>query len=218
MPIIEFPAPELADDYGLLAVGGDLEVQSLLLAYSSGIFPWPHPRIKEIPWFCPPTRALLFFDNFQLNRTLKRELAKQRYHFEINKNFRAVISHCAKVTRAHEKSTWIKKSIIDAYTDFHRAGYAHSVECYEGAELCGGLYGVSIGGMFAGESMFHLKPNASKLCLWHLVQHLKAQDVKWIDCQNMTPFLASLGATEVSRTEFLALLKPAVKKDVDLFK
>ena len=208
MAIRAFPPVELADEYGLLAVGGDLEIPSLLLAYRSGIFPWPMRGERRIPWFAPPKRAVLFLNDFSPARSLSRVLG--RFELGIDLSFPQVVRACGESRR---DGTWITAEIEAAYNDLHTAGFAHSVESYLDGELVGGVYGVSIGGLFTGESMFYRKSNASKIALWALVEFLKAQGVLWIDCQVMNPHLASLGAVEIPRAEFMPMLSEQLSKD-----
>ena len=217
MAIREFPPVEFADADGLLAVGGDLEVESLLLAYRSGIFPWPVDE-DHLTWFAPAKRAVLFFKDFYVSRTLRKELRRNEYEFTIDRNFDEIIEACSELTnRGHQTGTWITGDIIDAYKRFHQAGYAHSIECYENNNLIGGLYGVCIGRMFAGESMFYRKSNASKLALAYLVEYLEARGLKWMDCQVMNPFLESLGAIQIDRKEFSAMLAEVIDSPDELF-
>lgn len=218
MVITAFPPLTDVDESGLVAIGGDLEVESLLLAYRSGIFPWPILENEELTWFCPAERAILRFDKFHVPKSLRKIAKRGRYVFRFNAACEQVIEYCARSpNRGLEEGTWITNDIIEAYSRLHRAGYCHSVECYENEELIGGLYGVSIGGMFAGESLFYLRPNSSKLSLWVLVEHLREKGVNWIDCQQMTTLLSAFGAEVVSRDEFLEMLGEAVSRDVTLF-
>lgn len=218
MAILAFPPLSETHESGLLAIGGDLEVPSLLLAYRSGIFPWPIVEEKLLCWFAPPERAVLFFDRLHLPRSLKKLRKKSSWRLKVNSDFPAVIRACASsLKRRSQDGTWITPAIRDAYITLHQAGYAHSVECYDDDMLIGGLYGVAIGGSFAGESMFHHKANASKLCLCHLIDHLRAHGATWIDCQQMTPLLSSFGATLVPREEFMQMLKEAIKQPICLF-
>lgn len=214
MAIVSFPPVKSANEYGFLAAGGDLEVESLLLAYRSGIFPWPIAEEDLLAWFSPPTRALLFLDEFHVGRSLQKIWDKGDCEFKINSDFPRVIEACSErkkeIGQGDRATTWITPEMIAAYCDFHRAGFAHSIEVYRKDELIGGLYGVSIGRMFAGESMFYRAPNASKLAVIYLVEELKKRNIRWIDCQVMTPLFESFGAREVSRDEFLALLKESV--------
>lgn len=206
MAIIAFPPVETADESGLLAFGGDLEIESLLLAYQSGIFPWPHNKM-ELLWFAPPIRAILEVDNFHISRSFKRVINRQDYQFYKNKDFNAVITNCAKVPRHDQPGTWITKGMIRAYNDLHQAGYADSYEIYRDEKLIGGVYGVRIKNYLAAESMFHLEDNASKLALYHLVQDLKESNIPWFDCQVENPFLVKMGITEIPRNEFLEKLR-----------
>ncbi len=217
MAISKFPPIEDADDDGLLALGGDLEVESLLLAYRSGIFPWPlHPKL--LAWFAPPRRTLLFLDRIHIPRSLKKAQKKAGWTFAFDRDFQGVISACASLTnRGSQGGTWITPGMVAAYTALHHAGHSHSIECYENQELAGGLYGVSIGGMFAGESMFYRRPNASKAALVHLCGFLRERGAEWIDCQVMTPTVKSLGAVEVERSEFMQLLQEAISREIRLF-
>lgn len=210
MVIEAFPSVEDADEYGLLAMGGDLEVESLLLAYRSGIFPWPVFDKRVITWFAPPERTVLFLKDFKIPKSVQKLRAANKFSFAIDKNCPEVIRRCAASKTRREKGSWITSRMIEGYINLHHAGYCHSVECYEGDELVGGLYGVSIGGTFAGESMFYDRSGASKLSLCYLVEHLQERGATWIDCQQMTPLLASFGAVEISRDEFMQLLPTAL--------
>lgn len=212
MTILEFPPHESADDDGFLAVGGDLEIDSLLLAYRSGIFPWPFDE-RTLAWFSPPERAVLFFSEFHISHSLKKARRKSACRFTINEAFDQVILHCAELkNRKRQRGTWITPSMISAYKEMHRQGYAHSFECWDGPELVGGIYGVSIGSAFAGESMFYRQDNASKLALWFLVEELGKRGIEWMDCQVLNPLTESVGAREIPRGEFLKLLESAVNR------
>ncbi|GAA0347927.1 leucyl/phenylalanyl-tRNA--protein transferase [Bowmanella denitrificans] len=207
---LQFPHAEdaLIDPNGLLAFGGDLSVERLLLAYQSGIFPW-FSEGEPILWWSPDPRGVLELDGFICSSSLAKLARSGRYQVSLNKAFAAVIEHCAKVPR-DINGTWITKPMIQAYTDLHHAGYAHSVEIWEGAELVGGLYGVSIGRVFCGESMFHLRSNTSKLAFFYLVRYLKTMEFHFIDCQLQNPHLATLGIQEIPRRRFLSKLQQAV--------
>jgi leucyl/phenylalanyl-tRNA---protein transferase len=212
MAILEFPTVELADSDGFLCVGGDLEVSSLLLAYRSGIFPWPVDK-KNLTWFAPPRRALLFLDELHISRSLRREQKRHQFTLSFNRDFAAVIEACAELkNRGSQRSTWIHPGMQQAYLNLHRAGYAHSVEAFLDERLVGGLYGVSIAGLFAGESMFYRQPEASKMALLFLLDHLQEQQVPWIDIQMLTPLLRQMGAREVSRAEYMKLLSSALTR------
>ena len=211
MTIQAFPPVESADEHGLLAVGGDLEVASLLLAYTSGIFPWPFNQ-RTLAWFSPPKRALIFLNEVHVSRSTRRALNKHKYTIKRNTNFSAVITACSKKSRRGQRGTWITPAMIRAYGKLHEAGYAHSFESYRDNTLVGGVYGVSIGGMFAAESMFYDEPAASKAALLSLFDHLKEQGVAWVDIQVINEFTESLGAKEIERNHYLALLQEALSK------
>ena len=205
MAIESFPDPTSADENGLLAVGGDLEPESLLQAYRLGIFPWPMPGLPLL-WFCPEERAILRMEKFHIPRSLQQVLKKMPYRVTIDHAFEKVIQGCAKVPRREGNMTWITSEMIHAYSEFHKLGFAHSFEVWENEHLVGGLYGVSVDGVFSGESMFRLQPNASKIAIVHLVEFLKSRDVKWMDIQVMSPHMHALGAENVTRQDFLKLL------------
>jgi leucyl/phenylalanyl-tRNA--protein transferase len=210
-----------AFDDGLVGFGGDLKPETLLAAYRNGVFPWPLGPDEPLPWFCPNPRAVLEFKNLHIPRSLARERRRTPLRFTIDQAFADVIRHCARVPRPGQPGTWITTEMVHAYTRLHELGHAHSVEAWNGERLVGGIYGVDPGGAFAGESMFHLEPNASKLALLHLVDHLSAKGLEWIDIQMMTPHLEALGAREISRAEFLKKLSRALsdskKKGLRLF-
>ncbi|MEK6371830.1 MAG: leucyl/phenylalanyl-tRNA--protein transferase [Acidobacteriota bacterium] len=210
-----FPDPRYARG-DVVAVGDDLSVDTLRDAYRHGIFPWPHERLP-LPWFSPRRRTVLFFDQLHVGRTLRRTIDKATYEFTIDRAFPDVIAACAQAPRGGETGTWILPEIIAAYTRLHRAGDAHSVEVWRGAELVGGLYGVDSGGVFTGESMFHRVPNASKLALVFLVEHLRARGARWLDCQVTTAHIRALGAREVARARFLDMLAAAQAERLTLF-
>jgi leucyl/phenylalanyl-tRNA--protein transferase len=209
MTIVEFPPVETADDDGLLAFGGDLEPESLLLAYRSGIFPWP---INDgiLAWFAPPERAVLFLDEFHVSRSLKRALGRARFTTATNQAFVEVINRCAEVTnRGEQGSTWITPAIRQAYTTLFEMGIAHSFETYSEGELVGGLYGVRVGNFFAAESSFYRMTDASKVAMISLAEYLQKEGISWFDCQVLTPFSESFGAREIPRSDFMKLLGEA---------
>lgn len=211
MAIAEFPSHQSADSDGLLAVGGDLEVESLLLAYRNGIFPWPFDE-KLLAWFSPPERALLFFDELHISRSLKKELQRATYRFTLNQSFAEVIECCSHLeNRKRQRGTWITPAMKDAYEALHQAGFAYSFECRDNQELVAGIYGVTLGRTVSAESMFYRQSNASKIALIHLVEHFRAQGITWIDFQVLNPFTKTLGAREVPRAKFLELLKAGLK-------
>ena len=197
-----FPDPELALDRpnGLLATGGDLDSRRLLCAYRRGIFPWFSDG-QPILWWSPDPRAVLWPDTLRIGRTLRRRMRREAFTVTVDTAFDRVIRECA-APRPGQDGTWITREMVDAYARLHRAGHAHSVECWRGAELAGGLYGVAIGRAFFGESMFSRVTDASKVALVHLC----ALGFGLIDCQLPNPHLARLGAVEVDRRRFLALL------------
>lgn len=201
-----FPDPRAAQADGLVALGGDFSPERLLLAYRSGIFPWTE---QPISWWSPDPRGIFELDQFHVPRSLEKFMRKSPYTITINRAFRAVMAACAQPTARRGRS-WITPGFIAAYTQLHEQGHAHSVECWRNEELVGGIYGVAVGGLFAGESMFHRATNASKLALHHLVQHLRARDFVLFDIQMVTEITRQLGAIELPRAEYLARLAPAV--------
>lgn len=203
-----FPPPETADEDGLLAVGGELSPHWLLAAYYRGIFPWPvqHRGKMWLAWFSPDPRAVIDLDELHVSRRLARTLRSGRFTVTENSAFEQVIAHCA-VGRERNGGTWITPEMIQAYTQLHQAGHAHSVEVWREDRLAGGIYGVSLGGLFAGESMFHLERDASKVALAELVARLRERGFGLLDVQMRTDHLASMGAKEIPRREFLRRLR-----------
>ncbi|HEY0545438.1 MAG TPA: leucyl/phenylalanyl-tRNA--protein transferase [Pyrinomonadaceae bacterium] len=216
MSLIHFPNPEHAAVEGIVVIGGELSAANLLRAYRRGIFPWPIEG-WPLPWFCPEERAILEFKDLHVARSLRSLRNRAPYQLTIDKDFGAVIRACAGVVRTHEVGTWITPQMIRAYTELHRAGHAHSVEAWEDERLVGGIYGVDAGGAFAGESMFFLKPNASKLALLFLLEHLQTRGLDWLDIQVMTPHMRAFGAKEISRREFLERLDASLSRALKLF-
>ena len=217
MPIVELPPVDEADKSGLLAIGGDTEPESLILAYTSGVFPWPLDE-DTLAWFAPPMRAILRIEDFHIPKSLRKERNRQRFTFSFNRAFSEVIQMCSELkNRGEQNGTWITSDIIKGYTALHRIGFCHSIEAWHEDRLVGGLYGVSLGGFFSGESMFFREPNASKLALWHLVDHLRESEVEWIDCQVTTPLIHKLGAVEITRKRYMTLLKMALGKKAPVF-
>jgi leucyl/phenylalanyl-tRNA---protein transferase len=210
-----FPDPRYARS-DIVAVGGDLRVETLRDAYRHGIFPWPHEGLP-LPWFSPRRRAVIFFDQLHVGRSVRKAFKASRFQFTIDGAFSDVIELCAESPRPGQDGTWIEPYIINAYLGFHRAGDAHSIEVWEGEELAGGLYGVDSGGVFTGESMFHVRPNASKLGLLYLIDHLRERGATWLDCQVMTPHMEALGAREIARARFLDMLANAQAASGRLF-
>jgi len=197
-------------------MGEDLRVDTLREAYRKGIFPWPHEGLP-LPWFSPRRRAIIFFDELHVGRSLRKAQKRAPYAFTIDRDFRSVIRACAMSERPDQDGTWIAPNIIAAYTRLHAAGEAHSVEAWEDGVLAGGFYGVDAGGVFTGESMFHRQPDASKLALLFFVDRLRERGATFIDCQVMTPHMEALGAREISRARFLDLLAETQAKGLTLF-
>ncbi|MBN2480628.1 MAG: leucyl/phenylalanyl-tRNA--protein transferase [Bacteroidales bacterium] len=205
-----FPDPALADEEGLLAAGGDLSVEALLTAYSQGIFPWFDDN-SPILWWCPDPRMVLFPDKFRISESLHQKIRNKRYHVSIDEHFSDVLHHCAGVRRKGQTSTWITDEMRKAYNILHQEGYAHSFETYYDNQLVGGLYGVSLGKTFFGESMFYLMADASKISLYYLVMLMKHLYFDMIDTQQSTGHLKSLGAEEIPRARFLEILSASMQ-------
>jgi leucyl/phenylalanyl-tRNA---protein transferase len=205
-----FPPPDYADASGLLAVGGDLSSERLLEAYRLGIFPW-YSDDQPILWWSPDPRLVLRLDEFKVSRSLRKTLKKGVFKVTFDRAFEEVIRGCASVPREHQKGTWITQEMIEAYLELHGLGYAHSIEAWCGEELAGGLYGVSLGKAFFGESMFHRRTDASKVALAVLVEKLSDWKFHFIDAQMTTEHLLGLGATEMSRRIFLRRLQSALR-------
>ena len=203
-----FPNPRFADAEGLVAVGGDLSVPRLLLAYRSGIFPW---TVDPITWWSPEPRASFELDRFHVSHSLAKTIRKGVFGITFDQAFQQVMDGCA-APALGRRSTWITREFIDAYTELHHQGHAHSIECWEGERLVGGIYGVAIGGLFAGESMFHRVSNASKVGLFHLVEHLRQQGFLLFDIQMLTPITFQLGGSTLGRKQYLRRLARAVEK------
>jgi leucyl/phenylalanyl-tRNA--protein transferase len=206
-----FPDPETADADGLLAAGGDLEPSTLLEAYAHGIFPW-YSEGTPVLWWCPDPRMVLFPDHLKVSKSLGQSVRNKGYRVLLDTDFTSVIQQCACVPRNRQGGTWITPEMERAYIRLHREGYAHSAETYLEGRLVGGLYGVSLGGIFFGESMFHKERDASKVALYHLVQLLKEWDFDLIDIQQSTTHMHSLGAEEIPRSGFLELIHKSLKK------
>ena len=205
-----FPPPDYADPSGLLAVGGDLSKERLLEAYRLGIFPW-YSDDQPILWWSPDPRLVLDFEDFVISRSLRKTLKKGVFQVTFDRAFDAVIEACAAVPRPAQNGTWITREMRAAYINLHGLGYAHSVESWVGGKLAGGLYGVSLGKAFFGESMFHVKTDASKVALATLVETLKSWDFHFIDSQMTTEHMLRLGAKELPRRIFLKRLQSALR-------
>lgn len=205
-----FPAPALGEDNGLLAIGGDLRPERLLLAYSHGIFPWFAYKQGVIEWWCPMQRFVIFPEEIHISHSMHTLLNKRIYGFTVNKAFEEVIQKCSIGTdnRIEQDGAWLGPEMIKTYTELHRRGYATSIEVWKDGELVGGLYGVTIGNLFCGESMFSLVPNASKIALISLAKILSKQEEKFlIDCQFETPHLRSMGGRYISYEEYMKYLQ-----------
>lgn len=197
-------------------MGEDLRVDTLREAYRKGIFPWPHEGLP-LPWFSPRRRTVIFFDELHVGRSMRKETKRSPFTFTIDRDFPAVIRSCALTPRAEQDGTWITPAIARAYVRLHEAGDAHSIEAWQDGQLAGGLYGIDAGGVFTGESMFHHAPNASKLALLFLIDHLRARGATLLDCQVMTPHMEAIGAREIKRGHFLDLLAAEQAKGLRLF-
>ena len=205
-PNTAFPDPDLADAEGLVAIGGDFSSNRLLAAYRKGIFTW---TADPITWWSPDPRAIFELDRFHIPQSLARVIRQGKFEVTINRSFQAVMEGCAAPSPGRG-GAWITEEFIEAYTRLHRQGHAHSVECRLRGELVGGIYGVSIGGLFAGESMFHRVNDASKVALHRLVEHLRQRGFALFDIQMITPATKPLGAIEIPRHEYLQRLSAAV--------
>ena len=203
-----FPDPHLGEEDGLVAIGGDLSIDRLLLAYSNGFFPWFSFRDQKEPlWFCPLQRFVIFSSEIHVSHSMKQLLKKNPYQITINKDFEGVMRGCATAQNRNElEGAWLGPNIIKAYTELYRQGFAASVEVWEGSQLVGGLYGVTLGRAFFGESMFSLVPNASKLALIFLARMLEAHGGRVIDCQFETPHLRTMGGRFIPYEEYMKII------------
>jgi leucyl/phenylalanyl-tRNA--protein transferase len=208
---LAFPHPRYAEPDGLLAIGGDLRVERLLLAYRNGIFPW-YSEGNPILWFSPDPRLVLLPAQLKMSGSLRKVIRSNKFGVRFDSLFDEVIIQCAKSVRKNQDGTWITDDMIEAYMNLHREGYAHSVEIIQENRLVGGLYGVSLGGAFFGESMFHIVNNASKVALYYLAERLKSWDFDFIDSQVPTEHMKSLGSREIDRESFLSMLGKTLKK------
>lgn len=211
-----FPDPNLTDENGILCFGGDLEVLTLIDAYSHGIFPWPQKNLPLI-WFSIPRRGILDFSKLHISKRLRRYLSSWKGEFRMDTCFGDVIKACAQQIRSDQNDTWILPEMIEAYINLYRAGYAHCVEAWESGELVGGIYGVFIANVFSAESMFYRRSNSSKLCLLFLVEHLKKIGLDWMDIQVLTSITEQLGGEYIPREEFLERLEKQRSKEKIFF-
>lgn len=200
-----FPAVSTASPEGIVAFGGDLSVARLQLAYQSGIFPWFEDG-DPITWWSPNPRMVLFLDELVVSKSMRNILNRKQFTVTFNQDFRAVIANCQKIPREGQNGTWITNDMIEAYCKLHELGIAKSVEVWEHDALVGGLYGIDLGHVFCGESMFSLVSNASKVAFIYLVQHLQKENYQLLDCQVYNPHLESLGCREIDREYFMAIL------------
>ena len=200
-----FPPVSMADDDGLIGIGGDLSVDRLLLAYRSGIFPW-YNADEPILWYSPNPRFVLHPDELKVSKSMQTLIRKEAWTFTVNQDFASTIRQCRIAKRKYQTGTWIHDAMEEAYIRLHEAGYAISAECWSNGELIGGLYGVQLDRVFCGESMFSLEKNASKFAFIHFVTYLKELGIQLIDCQVHTDHLESLGARMISRENFLTYL------------
>ena len=205
-PDLFFPPVDQANRDGILAIGGDLSSERLQLAYKSGIFPWFEDG-EPIMWWSPNPRMVLFLDELIVSKSMRNILNRNIFKVTLNQNFRDVISNCQNVERDGQNGSWITNDMIEAYCKLHDLGMANSVEVWQNEELVGGLYGIDLGHVFCGESMFSKVSNASKVAFIALVNHLKKENYKLLDCQVYNPHLESLGCREIDRIDFMKILK-----------
>ena len=205
---LSFPPVQASEPDGLLAVGGDLSTERLLLAYRQGIFPWYEGQ--HILWWCPDPRFVLFPEELRESKSMKQLLKRNVFDFRVDTNFTGVITNCKTISRHGQESTWITDEVKAAYTRLHLAGYAHSAETYQEGKLVGGLYGIRLGKVFFGESMFSTVSNASKYAFIRYVHQLREEGVELIDCQVYTEHLESLGARMIPRNDFISYLNQLI--------
>ena len=201
-----FPSLNMMKD-DLVAIGGDFHPQRLINAYENGIFPWFIDEYNYIHWYSPQKRMVLYPNEFKVTKSLKRVIKNKGFVIKSNESFEEVIKSCANIKRKHEESTWISQEFIQAYINLFHLNFAFSIECYLDEKLVGGLYGVMIGDVFCGESMFSKEKDASKVAFYHLCNQAKENGIKMIDCQVYNDHLASLGAKEISRQEYFKIIK-----------
>ncbi|MFN2357329.1 MAG: leucyl/phenylalanyl-tRNA--protein transferase [Desulfotignum sp.] len=211
---VEFPPAWLARSDGLLCIGGDLSWERLLLAYQNGIFPW-FSESDPILWWSPDPRLVLLPSQVTISRSLRKKIKKNLFQITVDQAFEQTIKACAKPRKEPEEGTWLVEEMVDAYIDLHDRGYAHSVETWYQGELVGGLYGISLGCSFFGESMFSRKSDASKIALVALARHLDAHGFDLIDCQVTTDHLCQMGAVEIPRHQFLDMLHRSILRKPD---
>ena len=209
--LIEFPDPETQSNKdGLVCVGGELSVQTLLSAYMQGIFPWPQEGYPML-WFSPPERGVIDLKEFHIPKSLRKDFKKCELQFSMNQSFEQVIFECEKQKRPGQDGTWITPEVRKAYTEFHQAGFAYSIECWDQQKLVGGLYGVLIDQFCSAESMFYIQNNASKYCILYLIEFLRENKIDWLDIQMVTPVTESFGGKYITRKEFMQRLKNVIE-------
>ena len=201
-----FPPVEEASIEGVLAIGGDLSPERLILAYQSGIFPWFNDD-EPILWWAPPERMVLFFEDLKVSKSMRNVLNQNKFKVTFNTSFREVITNCKKINRKDQPDTWITDEMVNAYCKLNELGFAKSVEVWQNEELVGGLYGIDLGHVFCGESMFSKVSNASKVAFIHLAKQLELANYRLLDCQVYNDHLASLGCVEIEREDFMMILK-----------
>ncbi len=208
---LDFPPAWLARSDGLLCIGGDLSAQRILLAYENGIFPW-FSENEPILWWSPDPRLVLIPEHINISKSLKKKIKKNSFHLTLDHAFEETILSCAQPRRKKYAGTWLIEEMIEAYIQLHKLGYAHSIETWKEGLLVGGLYGICLGGIFFGESMFSFESDASKIALITLAHHLKQHRFDLIDCQVTTNHLLSMGATEISRNSYLDIIQQSIKR------
>lgn len=211
---IEFPPAHLARPDGLLCFGGDLSAKRLICAYENGIFPW-FSENEPLLWWSPDPRLVLFPKRLHISRSLKKKIRKQPFTITIDLAFEQTIHACAAARQNQRQETWIVPAMIEAYVNLHRLGWAHSIETWQGSTLVGGLYGVSIGGSFFGESMFSIESDASKIALVALSELLQKYRFDLIDCQVTTNHLMGMGAVEIPRSAFIKIIRSSIQRDIN---
>lgn len=212
MVIDRFPPVELADENGLLAIGGDLDVDTLLLAYRSGIFPWPISEEYPLAWFSPNPRGILKFENLHISKSLQKQIKKSNFEISINQKFDHVIYQCAYIeNRKGQTGTWITPAIINAYSQLHQAGHAYSIEIMQDNKLVGGMYGIHQNDFLCGESMYFFESGASKTAIVFLMHLLNKHGITWLDTQMVTPVVSDLGGIEIPRRDFISNLKKLIQ-------
>jgi len=214
-PLVSFPDVRRADHDGFLMAGGELSEPWILEAYRRGIFPWPlvDENVAHLAWFSPDPRAIVELDGLHISRRLARRIRREEFRVTIDSHFAGVIAGCA-APRSDDALTWITAELAFAYTQLHRRGFAHSIEVWHNDQLAGGLYGVALGGVFSAESMFSRRRDASKVALAFLVGHLRERDFDLLDIQQITPHMSRMGATEISRHDYLRRLAIGLRKEV----